>query len=601
MRQFEHDAYQMMTRFLDPERPIVAIDVGANVGDTCRRITQEFPGATVHAFEPVSDVFEALEESTRGLPGVKRYRLGVGEREGEVTFNVTKNRWCSSILAPSDLGKAYYGDWYDVVRQERAGVVRLDDWARREGIAHVDILKIDVQGLELSVLRGAEELLRVGGEHGVKAINCEAQLVGEYEGASTFAEIDLFLRARGFTLHQVHQLEVKGEELQTSYLDAMWLRNDVLAALRRNPRKTYEPGCVIRMRKALDRCAEHGRTPVALYGSGQHTVKVAAALANPPVAIAGVIDDNPARQGQEVAGLAIISPARALELGVRAVILSSDGHEPALWEKAAGFRRAGVPVLPLYGQYHTDVPVEGPAVAFREDQYLRLNRARLEHLASLGLDLYRKRVLEVGAGVGDLTGFFVERGCEVLSTDARPANLEQIARQFAGCDRVRTAGLDLDNPAALEGGPFDVTFCYGLLYHLTKPELALAYLAQQTRGAREPGGLLLLETCVSFGDHEAVNPTPELNFASQALDGVGCRPTRRWVWTTLKRLFPYVYVTRTQPEHEQFPLDWSRPGACGRRHELARCVFVASRTPLVHAGLADVLIGEHAGLRAAAA
>ncbi len=595
MRQFEQDAYQMMTRFLDPEKAVVAIDVGANVGDTCRRITQEFPSATVHAFEPVSDVFASLEESTRGLAGVKRYRLGVGEREEQVTFNVTRNRWCSSILAPSDLGKAYYGDWYDVVRRETADVVRLDDWARREGVDHVDILKVDVQGLELAVLRGAEGLLRVGGEHGVKVINCEAQLVAEYDGASTFAEIDLFLRDRGFTLHQVHQLEVKGEELQTSYLDAMWLRNDVLATLRRSPRRTYEPGCVIRMRRALDQCAEHGRTPVALYGSGQHTVKVAAALANPPVPIAGIIDDNPARQGQDVAGWPVISPARALELGVQAVILSSDGHEPALWEKAAGFRKAGIPVLPLYGQYHPDVPVEGPSGAFRDESYLRINRARLDHLASLGLDLYKKNVLEVGAGVGDLTGFFVERGCSVLSTDARPANLEQIARQHAASAKVRTAPLDLDQPGPVAGGPFDVVFCYGLLYHLTKPELALAYLAQQARG------VLLLETCVSFGTHEAVNPTAELNFASQALDGLGCRPTRPWVWSTLKRLFPYVYVTLTQPEHEQFPLDWTAPGACGRKHELARSVFVASRTPIVHPLLSDTLVTRHDAARAALA
>lgn len=598
MRQFEHDTYSMMTRFLDPDRAIVAIDVGANVGDTCRRITQEFPHAIVHALEPVSDVFRTLEERTADMPGVKRYQIGVSDREGTVKFNVTKNRWCSSILPPSELGKAYYGEWYEVERQEEARIVRLDDWAKQQGIDQIDILKIDVQGLELAALRGAEALLSVGGERGVKAINCEAQLVAEYEGAATFAEIDLYLRSKGFTLHQIHELQVKGEELQSSYLDAMWLRNDVLAALRKSPRRTYEPGCVVRTRKALARCAEHGRKRVALYGSGQHTNKIAAALENPPVEIVGIIDDNPARQGQTMLGLPIISAERAMALGVQGVILSSDGHEAKLWEQSASFRKAGVPVLPLYGQYHTDVPVEGPAVAFREDQYLRLNAARLEHLHALGLDVFNKRVLEVGAGVGDLTGFFAQRGCEVVSTDARPANLDQIARQFRGNDRVRTALLDLDQPKSLDAAPpggFDITFCYGLLYHLTKPELALAYLANQTRG------VLLLETCVSFGEHEAVNPTPELNFASQALDGMGCRPTRSWVWSTLKRLFPHVYVTRTQPAHEQFPLDWSAPGACGRRHELARSVFVASRMPIVNRALCDTLIARHEALAAARA
>ena len=60
---------------------------------------------------------------------------------------------------------------------------------------------------------------------------------------------------------------------------------------------------------------------------------------------------------------------------------------------------------------------------FQEPEALRINRVRQEHLASLGLELHGKSVLEVGAGIGLHTDFFEERGCDVLSTDGNPPML----------------------------------------------------------------------------------------------------------------------------------------------------------------------------------
>ena len=55
---------------------------------------------------------------------------------------------------------------------------------------------------------------------------------------------------------------------------------------------------------------------------------------------------------------------------------------------------------------------------FSSEHYETHNRARLRHLASLGLEL-SGRVLEVGSGPGDHTAFYLERGCSVVSIDAR--------------------------------------------------------------------------------------------------------------------------------------------------------------------------------------
>ncbi len=82
---------------------------------------------------------------------------------------------------------------------------------------------------------------------------------------------------------------------------------------------------------------------------------------------------------------------------------------------------------------------------------------------------------------------------------------------------------------------FDIIYCYGLLYHLQHPEEAIKFMAQRT------GNLLLLETCVSFGDEEAINRVEEAaENPTQSYQGVGSRPTRSWVFHQLKRYLPHV-------------------------------------------------------------
>jgi hypothetical protein len=131
--------------------------------------------------------------------------------------------------------------------------------------------------------------------------------------------------------------------------------------------------------------------------------------------------------------------------------------------------------------------------------------------------------------------------------------------------------LDLDDPDESFTEKFDVVYCYGLLYHLKDPLAALEFMSRRCKR------MLLLETCVSYGDDESINPCDEpANILSQSIYGQGCRPTRPWVYNQLKQLFEFVYMPTTQPDHEEFPLDWAVPQVGG----LCRSVFIASRHPI---------------------
>ena len=227
---------------------------------------------------------------------------------------------------------------------------------------------------------------------------------------------------------------------------------------------------------------------------------------------------------------------------------------------------------------------ERPEDFFQFPYYWRLNQRRLEHLASLGLPFEDRTVLEVGAGVGDLTHFWLDRGCTVHATDARPANLHVLRRAYPEHGALTTAVLDLETPPPRRNR-FDVVFCYGLLYHLSNPVPALDHMA------RACAGLLVLETCVSMGADEALHPVAEdATLGSEALSGTGCRPTRPWVFGRLRERFPHVYTTATQPAHEEFPLRWE---ARASGQGLTRAIFLASRTALDSRAVLDHLPSHH--------
>lgn len=348
MKLFPYDAYTSLTRVFPRESPITVLDVGANEGQTIHRVLKEFPAATVHSFEPAPETFSLLERIARHEPRARAYPVACGASTGSVKFHVTGNHWCSSVLPPSELGQRLYGDWYTTKKVIDVPMVRLDDWARQHGVTSVDLLKVDAQGYDLEVLKGAVGLLPQ-----VKAINCECQFAPEYEGCASFSQIDRFLVEHGFALHQLHEVNERGDEEQTTYGDGLWLRTDILAQLRsRKDLPDLSPKG--RVRTALRNAANWGRTKAALYGSGRHTQGIAAYFDEFPLPIAAIIDDNKDTHGSRIAGCEVISADRVRALGIDVVILSSDAHEATLWHNSAVLRAQGVLVLPLYTKHLLD-------------------------------------------------------------------------------------------------------------------------------------------------------------------------------------------------------------------------------------------------------
>ena len=212
-----------------------------------------------------------------------------------------------------------------------------------------------------------------------------------------------------------------------------------------------------------------------------------------------------------------------------------------------------------------------PKEVFLSYRLQQITQRRLEHLASLGLNIARSTVLEVGTGIGDHTSFFLDRGCQVVSTEARKENLEILRSRYPS---IEARYLNLDHPDTTLNESFDIVYCYGVLYHLEKPAEAIKFMSEHCRK------MLLLETCVSFGDGELLNPSWESpENPVHSISGHCCSPTRKWVYHQLREHFNSVYIPITQPNHEEFPTDWNSPP---RTKSLSRSIFIASRQILTN-------------------
>jgi len=94
-------------------------------------------------------------------------------------------------------------------------------------------------------------------------------------------------------------------------------------------------------------------------------------------------------------------------------------------------------------------------------------------LTNLRQKLELHTAVDIGCGVGYFSAFLHEMGFEVVGVDGRKDNVREAQARHP---QVPFEHGNLEDPAILSRGPFDLVFCFGLIYHLENPLLAIRHL-----------------------------------------------------------------------------------------------------------------------------
>lgn len=179
---FEGSVLDMVFAFLGPVldgiKPGVALDIGANIGNHSIYFSRHF--SSVLAFEPHPRIFELLSFNAKIVDNVVPFQFGLGEADESLDLNEN----------PENMGSASVKHkWTADGGTVKVRIRRLDGLDL--GAGAISFMKIDVEGLESSVIRGARETIR---KH--QPLILMEQLESEFSGGST--ESIEFLRQEGY-------------------------------------------------------------------------------------------------------------------------------------------------------------------------------------------------------------------------------------------------------------------------------------------------------------------------------------------------------------------------------------------------------------------
>lgn len=179
------------------------LDIGANVGDVAIAALNSYPESMVICFEPVQNTFNALRERLDPFGDrVQLHKVALSSNSGEGEINLTTFHGANSI-APQAKFHKQCNPHVQEIRKERIELRRLDDYCSSFLCERVDVIKIDVEGHELDVLKGGIHFISTR----VDFVIIEISLMRDqsWESQAVF-EIFEILRNAGFRLLNIIDL-----------------------------------------------------------------------------------------------------------------------------------------------------------------------------------------------------------------------------------------------------------------------------------------------------------------------------------------------------------------------------------------------------------
>tara|TARA_B100001057_G_scaffold499838_1_gene612081 strand:+ start:2722 stop:3576 length:855 start_codon:yes stop_codon:yes gene_type:complete len=202
-----------------------------NFKETFHSLLDYFPNSKIYAFEVNKEECDKLNKICK--KGMKFFPYALGEKKERRKFYNTYHPVCSSLYEPNEEFIKLYNKMNVAYLKNVTEVdtISLDDFKKIEQIKSIDFIKIDIQGAELDVFKGASNTLK-----DVLMIVSEVEFVEHYKNQPLFGNVSEFLNKKNFMFHKFLGLSgralkpvvLKNDETfpsQHMWSDAMFILN----------------------------------------------------------------------------------------------------------------------------------------------------------------------------------------------------------------------------------------------------------------------------------------------------------------------------------------------------------------------------------------
>jgi FkbM family methyltransferase len=212
------------------EAPAVIFDVGAHDGSYSLSASKIFGNdVRIHCFEPSAAVCKTLLAATAGQPNITVQQCGLSDHEGTAALyydGIGSQK--ASVHVDAHINGSDRAAGAFIAEEIRLRTV--DAFCEDQGISRIDLLKIDVEGNELNVLRGSTRMIEAGAVGAIQFEFGEAQI-----GSRTFfKDIYRFLSPR-YQIHRVLRTGLSGAFETYDVILEVYRTSNYLAVLRDQP------------------------------------------------------------------------------------------------------------------------------------------------------------------------------------------------------------------------------------------------------------------------------------------------------------------------------------------------------------------------------
>jgi FkbM family methyltransferase len=210
------DLHKDMSAVLGPEQVNCIIDVGANVGLSISEYLSGFPKGTVYGIEPCLENYELIEKKFAGCQRVLLRRMAMSDRDCEVILHLKENNQTHSLIETAGL----------TVGQQFVKGMTLDSFCAFENINQVNFCKIDTEGHDLAVLRGAKGLMK---KQSIDFIQVETSVRRDINYFSGFHDIDRHMDGLEYELFGIYeQQKCWTGRNSLLYFNAVYIRSSLV-------------------------------------------------------------------------------------------------------------------------------------------------------------------------------------------------------------------------------------------------------------------------------------------------------------------------------------------------------------------------------------